>query len=480
MSLALPLAHGIGGVRDLPVPLWLFFYGAGLVLVLSFVALGALWRRPVLERRQQGRALPAWLQRFLLGWEVRFALGAVSVGLLVLVFAAALLGEDSVAVNLAPTFVYVVFWLGLVPVVVLLGNVWSVLSPWRAAADAVAWLWARSGQEWRPAAYPERLGRWPAAVLLFAFATLELAYPDASSPRALALAIALYSWITWLGMLTFGRAVWNANGEAFAVYFGLLARLSPFDVRRDETNPLGQNGHVRGTVPETRPPWPRARVVARLPLSGLASQDARPGTVAFVAVMLGSVAFDGFSRTNWWQARLFSIDASLGLDHPRLADLALTGLNVAGLLAAVALVALVFLLAVEGARLASGQTRSLAEHFVGSLVPIALAYAVAHYFSLLVLQGQAARRLVSDPFGYGWDLFGTRDFEPRLDLLTPNTVWYVQVAALVVGHVLGLVLAHDRAVALFRSPGTALRTQYTMLVLMVAYTVGGLWLLSNG
>ena len=455
----MPLAHGIGGVRDLPVPLWLFFYGAGLVLVVSFVALGALWRRPILEERRSGRPLPGWAQRVLLGPELRAVVGAVSFALLVVVFAAALVGEDSVAVNLAPTFVYVVFWLGLVPVVVLLGNVWSVLSPWRAAADAVTWLWRRVGQEWTPTDYPERLGRWPAAVLLFAFATLELAYPSASSPRALSLAIAIYSWITWLGMLTFGRAAWTRNGEAFAVYFGLLARLSPFAVRRDEGG---------------------RRIVARLPLSGLAGADARPGTVAFVAVMLGSVAFDGFSRTGWWQDRLFSIDAALALERPRLADLALTGLNTAGLLAAVLLVALVFLLAVEGARRTSGRAGSLADQFVASLVPIALAYAVAHYFSLLVLQGQVTRRLVSDPFGYGWDLFGTRELQPRLDLLTPNTIWYVQVAALVVGHVLGLALAHDRAVALFRSPGTALRTQYTMLVLMVAYTVGGLWLLSNG
>jgi hypothetical protein len=458
-AVTMPLAHGIGGVRDLPVPLWLFFYGAGLVLVVSFVALGALWRRPILEERREGRPLPAWTQRLLLGLEIRAGFGAISFALLVLVFAAALLGEDSVAVNLAPTFVYVVFWLGLVPVVVLLGNVWSVLSPWRAAADAVAWLWRRVGQEWTPAEYPERLGRWPAAVLLFAFATLELAYPSASSPRALALAIALYSWITWLGMLTFGRAVWTRNGEAFAVYFELLARLSPFAVRHDEGG---------------------RKIVARLPLSGLAGAEHRPGTVAFVAVMLGSVAFDGFSRTRWWQDRLFSIDAELALERPRLADLAITGLNTAGLLAAVLLVALVFLLAVEGARRTSGRAGSLADQFVSSLVPIALAYAVAHYFSLLVLQGQVTRRLVSDPFGYGWDLFGTREFQPQLDLLTPNTIWYVQVAALVVGHVLGLALAHDRAVALFRSPGTALRTQYTMLVLMVAYTVGGLWLLSNG
>jgi hypothetical protein len=458
--LSLPLAHGISGFRDLPVPLWLFFYGAALALVLSFVALGALWRRPLLEERRSGRPLPAALSRVVLGPELRVLLGAFSVGLLGLVFAAALVGEDSVAVNLAPTFIYVDFWLGLVPLVVLLGNVWSVLSPWRAVSDAVAWLGRLRGRPWTsPATYPERLGRWPAAVLLFAFAALELAYPNAASPRTLAIAIALYSWITWLGTLTFGRAAWTANGEAFAVYFGLLARLSPFTV--DE----------RGG---------RRQVVIRLPLTGLAGREEPPGTVAFLAVMLGSVAFDGFSRTRWWQERLFSIDSDLALDHPGLADLAITGFNLVGLLAAVAVVGLLFLVAVGASRRFSGVRRSLAEDFVTSLVPIALAYVVAHYFSLLVLQGQATWRLISNPFGFGWDLFGTADFQERLNLLSPNTVWYVQVAALVGGHVLGLVLAHDRAVALFRSRGTAVRTQYAMLALMVAYTVGGLWLLSRG
>ncbi|MGH3104106.1 MAG: hypothetical protein ACRDN6_08425 [Gaiellaceae bacterium] len=454
--MSLPLAHGIAGVKDLPVPLWLFFYGAGVVLIVSFVALGALWRRPLLAQREPGRPLPTRLQRVLAGPELRVVLGLLSVGLLALVFAAAVLGEDSIAVNLAPTFVWVLFWLGLVPVVVLIGNVWSVLSPWRAAADGVAWAWRRLGRSWTPPwDYPERLGRWPAAVLLFAFTTLELAYPDSSSPRTLAIAIALYSWITWLGMAAFGRRAWTGGGEAFAVYCGLLARLSPFD--------------RRGRV-----------LVARMPLSGLAGREERPGTIAFVTVMLGSVAFDGFSRTTWWQTQLFAIDSQLALERPRLADLAITGFNLAGLLGAVAAVSLLFLLAVEGARLASGRRDSLAEEFVSSLVPIALAYAVAHYFSLFVLQGQVTRRLVSDPFGFGWDLFGSRDYQPNLTVLSPNTIWYVQVAALVVGHVIGLVLAHDRAVALFRSPGTALRTQYAMLVLMVAYTVGGLWLLSNG
>jgi hypothetical protein len=425
------------------------------VLVVSFVALGALWRKALLERKVAGRPLPPALQRLLLGRALRIVLGAVSFGLLVLVFAAAAFGEDSVATNIAPTFVYVVFWLGLVPVSVLLGNVWPTMNPWKAGADAVAWLGDRIAPWRAPFTYPERLGCWPAAALLFLFATLELCYPDASRPRTLAIAILLYSWITWLGMALFGRAAWLANGEAFTNYFGLLSRLAPF-ARRDGT------------------------IVARPPVVGLAGAGPKPGTVALLAVMLGSVAFDGFSRTTEWQDRVFRVESRFALDDPGLADLAVTLFNMAGLAGTVALVALLFLLAVEGARAAGKAREGLVDEFVLSLVPIALAYAVAHYFSLLVLQGQAIWRLASDPFGSGWDLFGTSDFQPNLGLLSPNTIWYVQVGALVAGHVLGLALAHDRAVALFRKPGRALRTQYAMLVLMVAYTIGGLWLLWNG
>jgi hypothetical protein len=435
------LAHGIGGVRDLPVPLWLFYYGGAIVLVASFVALGVLWRRPVLERAADGRPLPARLQRFLLAPALRAALGAISFALLVLVSTAALIGDDRPADNLAPTFVWVVFWLGLVPIVVLLGNVWSVLNPWRAAADAVAWLWSRAGRSWKPPfEYPERLGRWPAAALLFVFTAFELAYSDPSDPRALALAIYLYSAITWYGMAFFGREAWLANGEAFSVYFGLLSRMAPFAARGRE-------------------------LVLRPPLVGLARLNPPPGTLPFVAVMLGSVGFDGFSRTSGWR------------------EFAGTGselLNLVGLAAAVVVVALAYLAAVGTARAVAHSEGSLADSFLGSLVPIALVYAVAHYFSLLVIQGQFAIPLASDPFGWGWDLLGTAAFRPNLAPISPNTIWYVQVAALVVGHVVALTLAHDRAVSLFRSAQTAARTQYAMLALMVLYTVGGLRLLSQG
>ncbi|MGE5689900.1 MAG: fenitrothion hydrolase [Pseudomonadota bacterium] len=457
---SLPLAHGIGAIRDLPVPMWLFYYGAGAALIVSFIALGALWKRPVLEHYRDGRPLPPWAQRMLLGPELRILCGAIGFGLLVLVLLTGAFGEYSSATNLAPTFVYVVFWLGFVPVVVLLGNVWSVFSPWKAAADAVAWLGDRLGVDFPAAStYPEGLGRWPAAFGLFAFATLELCYPNSASPRAVALAVAIYSWVTWVGMALYGREAWHRRGEAFNVYFGLLGRIAPFAV-------LDRDGE--------------RVVVARVPLSGLSGADRIPGTVAFLTVMLGSVAFDGFSRTTWWVDRLFELESRVVTDSVLLSDLVTTAANLAGLIAAILVVAGIYLLAVAGARATTHRREGLRYDFALSLVPIALAYAVAHYFSLLVLQGQSAWFMASDPFGFGWNLFGTAGFEPNLTALKPNEIWYVQVAALVAGHVLGLVLAHDRAVSIFRSARAALRTQYAMLVLMIAYTVGGLWLLSNG
>jgi hypothetical protein len=452
------LAHGIGGVRDPVIPLWLFYYGASLVLILSFVALGVLWRKPVLDGRDDGRPLGERWQRLLVWTGWRIILGALSVGLLVVIWLAALVGEPDAGDNLAPTFVWVVFWLGLVPLVVVFGNLWSVLSPWRATADAVAWAWSKAGRSWEPAAeYPARLGRWPAVGLLLAFATLELAYPRAAEPRTLALAIVVYSWITWAGMLLFGRRAWIENGEAFHVYFGLLSLIAPFAV-------LERDG--------------RRVVVIRPPLAGLTARQEIPGTIAFVAVMLGSVAFDGLSRATWWQDRLYDAESRYIVDSPRTADLVHTGFNLVGLLVAVGAIALMFLVAVRAAEAVSGSRERLAGVFVASLIPIALAYAVAHYFTLLVNQGQFAIPLASDPFGKGWDVFGTSGFTPSL-FNSPNAIWYTQVAVLVVGHVLGLTLAHDRAVAIWGSARTAARTQYAMLALMVLYTCTGLWLLST-
>jgi hypothetical protein len=339
---------------------------------------------------------------------------------------------------------------------VVLGDVWRVLSPWRAIADLAVWILELGRREARPLfTYPERLGRYPAAVALLAFVALELAHPRPADPRVIGVAIALYTYWALAGMAVYGRAAWTEGGEGFAAAFGLLARIAPFAVRD-------------------------GRLVVRWPLSGLGGAERMPGTLAVIAVLLGSTSFDGFSRTTTWQDRLADVREQL-VDAPTWrVDLTISLVNLAGLLAFSVAVVLAYLAAVTIARRLVRTSRSLVPEFVLSLVPIAFAYTVAHYFSLFLIQGQFAIPLASDPLGRGWDLFGTAGYEPNLSIVSPETVWYVQVGALVVGHVAGLAIAHDRAVSLFERRENALRSQYPMLALMILFTVGGLWVLSQG
>ena len=451
------IAHGIGGVRDLPVPDSFFFAGAALVLVISFVALGVLWPTPQLEKRSGGRLLARALDRVFLSRALRIVLQTLSALLLVVTLWAALWGTTLPLENFAPTFIYVIFWLGIPFLSVLFGNVWSVLSPWRAIADFFVWLLELGGREATPLFdYPARFGRYPAAGALFAFVALELAHPRPADPRVLGVAVALYTYWALAGMAVFGRAAWTSGGEGFAVAFGLLARIAPLTTRD-------------------------GRIALRWPFTGLGGVDHAIGTLAMVAVMLGSTTFDGFSRTTIWQDLLTNVREDLvGVPTWR-ADLTISLVNLAGLLVFVVAVAVAYLVAIAvAARLVRQPARDLVPEFLLSLVPIAFAYLLAHYFSLFLIQGQFLIPLASDPLGHGWNLFGTANFSPNLAIVSPETVWYVQWAGLVIGHVAGLAIAHDRAVALFPRRSDALRSQIPMLMLMVLFTVGGLWLLNQG
>jgi hypothetical protein len=450
------LAHGIGVVRDLPIPAIYFFVAATLVLAVSFVLLLALWRRPLLEAHAEGRCLPDGLSRILLSLPVRGVLGAFSVGVFVLTLATALFGTRISLLNFAPTFVYVVFWLGIPLLSVLFGNVWSALSPWRAIADVAVWILELGGREARPVLeWSGKWGRFPGAAALFAFVALELTKPQPDYPRTLAIAIALYSYWAWAGMAVYGREAWTRFGEGFAVMFELLSRIAPFAACE-------------------------GRVVIRWPFTGLAGDDRTHGALLFVAVMLGSTSFDGFSRTSSWQDLVTNVRGNLADSSQRTVDLAVMFVNLGGLLFFIAVILASYLAAVAAAERLGGVRRSLVPDFVLPLVPIAAAYMVAHYFTLAIIQGQFVIPLISDPFGRGWDLFGTVGFAPNLAIVTYETVWYVQVGALVIGHVAGLAIAHDRAVVVFHDRRTSLEAQLPMLGLMVLYTLMGMWLLTRG
>jgi hypothetical protein len=431
-------AHGIGGRVDLPVPRWLFVYGAATAVIVSFVALGVLWREARLEGSGSGRRLPSWVQAVATNALVEWTLRLVSLALFLLVaVSAATAGTTGVSV--APVVVYVWVWVGMAFAHALGGNLWATLSPW----DTLARLFAVGEEPARR--YPPALGLWPAVAGLAGFVWLELVYPQGATPSTLAAVIVVYTAVTLVGMALFGRATWNRHGEFLAVYLGLLARIAP----------LGRDSS--------------GAVVVRSPLQGLPSTPPQPGLVPFVAVLLGSTSFDGFSRSTFWLDRTGSLSG---------AERILAG--TAGLIGAVVLVLALYSLAMAAASWIGGSHwHPLSVRFVHSLVPIAFAYVAAHYFSLLVLEGQAGVALLSDPFGAGWNLFGTATWGVNLALVSATTIWYVQVAAIVTGHVAGVILAHDRAIALF-PPGRALGTQYALLGVMVMLTVGGLVILSGG
>jgi hypothetical protein len=430
-------AHGLVQRANLPIPEWLFGWAAAVVLLVSFVALAVLWPEPKLTR-DRWRPLPGALGRVLGSRALEVACGLVGVVLLGLVVVSGLAGTQSPLDNFAPSFVFIIFWVGLAFASALFGNVFVAFSPWRAIGRVLERLPLRR----RP--YPERLGRWPAAVGVFAFTWIELASEWGEDPRLLAVTVLGYTAIVLAGQAVFGVDTWTRRAEAFAVYFDLFSRIAPFE-RRDGV------------------------VGVRPPLAGLPRLEPVPGTVALVLVMIGTVTFDGISQGQLWA----DITGEAAVDAPRL-------VATLGLLAGVALVSCFYTLGVAGARSVGGNldAAELRRAFIHSLVPIALVYVAAHYLTFLLFEGQSIAYLASDPLGEGWDLFGTASAAIDYGALSQNQAWYLQVGFVVVGHVAALVLAHDRALTLYPGSRLAVRSQYWMLAVMVGFTTLALWLLA--
>jgi len=430
------LAHGVGARADLPVPLSLALYAAGLAVLVSFLALVLLWRTSKLRGDAAGRPLPGVVQAVVDAPVVRWALRLVVLAVTLLVVVVALVGPANANANLAPYALYVTFWVGLVLVSLVLGPVWRVVNPLRTLHAALARLTgAPPAADRLPA-----LGYWPAALSLLAFVWLELVLPGRSEPRTVGLFLVLYGGVQLVAALWFGPG-WFARGDGFEVYSSLLGRLSPLG-RRDD-----------------------GRLVVRSPLDGLDGVRQERGLVAVVVVLVGSTGFDGLSRTQFW-AEGPGRDAYLS-----------AGPGTVGLLFMIGLAAALFVGAT--APFASGPNDRAVDRpgrYAHTLVPIAAGYAIAHYFSLLLLDGQATWILASNPFASdGVDLFGTYGRAVDYSVVTPRTIALVQVAAIVLGHVVGVVLAHDRAVR--ESTEHVTSRQLLLVAVMIAFTVGGLALL---
>jgi hypothetical protein len=442
-------AHGIVGRADLPIPETLFGAAAAAVLVVSFVALALGWSRPRLKQ------LP---QRSLFAVPVAFEIlpGALGISAFAITVYAGIAGTSGQSENLAPTAVYVAFWVGVPFASLLLGNVWALISPWRALGRATGWIASRFGAMPEPLEYPARLGRIPAAAGLFGFAICELCWARATEPGPLALIMLVYLVAMLVGMSLYGVEPWTRNADAFGVFFRLIGSLSPLG--RDEDD---------------------GRLVLRVPFTGASRLDPVKGTIALLVISIGSTAFDGAKEGALFNDLAQDLQRFFG-DLGLSLGLALEIGFVVGLAGAVLIVGIIWAAGMAGMSPppSAPSRRALARAFSHTLIPIAAGYLVAHYFSLLAYNGQDLWRLANDPLGKGSDLFGGADAGIDYGVISATGIWYVQVFALVIGHVAALVLAHDRALELYGSARHATRSQVVMLVLMVAFTCLGLWLLS--
>ncbi len=464
-------AHSFGARHDLPLPLWVYLAGAGAAVAISFVVMAIFMGRSGRRAEIWHRALPGVLSHWLTHPWLRASLQVAGVALFVLVLATGFLGSDKTIENFAPTFVWVIWWVGLAFAQALIGDLWALINPWRtlfawAEILVAALTGGRSLSRHWP--YPDWLDAWPAVVLFWLYAWFELVPNASQSPSSLATAVMIYSGITWYGMICYGRETWLARGEAFALFFGFLARFAP-TVSRDQAD---------GARRLLLRPFGVGLLVTR-PLGG--------PLVVFVVLMLATVTVDGFSETPPWSALLTWMIEDQTV-RPLLLWLRGVGFDILGVFKTVALVVfpLVFLAFYGGfswltARLAGGgqSWRVTAGAFVLTLVPIAIAYHLAHYFSYLVIFGQYMVPLASDPFGFGWDLFGTADATLDLELANPKLIWTVAALAILIGHLMSVYLAHVTALRLYGDRRAALASQVPMLVLMVLYTMTSLWIMAQ-
>jgi hypothetical protein len=451
-------AHALVGRKDLPVPAWLFAWGASVVLIVSFGLLSVAWTEARLQREDWKPVAP-WFSSLVLGPATQVVCGAIGVGLLVLVLYSGFRGIEDPTHNFSVIFVFYTFWLGLVLLSVLLGDVFRAFNPWRAIGRVFSGAFRLvAGQSApTPFTYPERLGRWPAVIGVLLFVWLELISGGGvgPTPHKVAVATLIYTVITFICMALVGVEEWIDRGEAFSGYFGMFSRLGPFEAREGR---LGTRKFLSGA-----PSWP---VV--------------PGAPALVLVSIAVTSFDGaqegvLSGSITWT---FERAADLGFSLPNSIRIA----NTIWLLFVTAGVSILYWLGVQGMHTVRGSppVRELGRTFAHTLIPIALAYLVAHYFSAFLYQEQAQfTYILSDPLGHGSDLFGTAGGGINYGIVSSNTVWYVQVAALVIGHVVALTLAHDRALATYDEVRLASRSQYFMLAVMVGFTCFGLFLLSQ-
>jgi hypothetical protein len=483
------IAHGFGERYALPVPLWLYLYGASVAVILSFAITALFFSRKESGKKDYPRynlLKHPWIGQILLNVHICRSLRSISILILVLIISAGLLGSQRASDNFAPAFIWIVWWVGLGILVTSLGNIWHLVNPWIGIHDAIVWLISHvSGEENETTAreLPNTWGILPALSIFIIFVWIELIYNGSSIPSQLALLTSAYSVYTVGGMLLFGKNAWLNRGEVFSVYFRILSRLSIFEFRINERSVCLKCSSKCQTNDECIDCYEcfskcsdlNKEINLRLPASGLTiGHIVQPGELLFILTMLASVSFDGFLITPLWM-KLYIGQRDVFIEN-------FTFFQTLGLAGALALFSGLFLFFLKISHFLSGKSssrNSWAATFIYTLVPIAAAYNIAHYFTFVLVPGQRIISLASDPFGYGLNLFGTASYQVNDSFMGAAFVWYTQVLIIILGHVLAVIIAHVVAVQIIGDHRRAMLSQFPTLVLMIIYTIGSLWIIAQ-
>lgn len=462
------MAHSFGEPVQLPLPYGLYIYSAMGALVVSFLLFGLFMRPQETQTTEIGRAQQArkpWPKAARL---CAFGIRVLLLGSLLLAIATGLLGSNDPFRNFNMTYFWIVFALGGVYLSMLVGNWYAWVNPWKTVTSGLSWLF--TGFDRGRFDYPLQLGYWPACALYFAFISLELF--SNTTPFALSVVLLIYTGLNIVAVAIYGAKDWYRYGEFFGVMFGLVSKVAPLRLRLPQE-------HGR-------------KLVLRWPFAGLLRQRVEHSSqLIFLLFMLSSTAFDGLRDTSAWFNLFWAdpfhwIEAWLGkpplLIYPQLRNFYI-GYEWGWLLISPFLYLGVFFLFLWlGTLITHPQAQcvsDLAMRFGFSLLPITLVYHATHYYTLLLSQGVKIRGLISDPFGWQWNLFGTA-ISGRLPILPPmEWIWYSQVGLILLGHIASVWLAHAEALRFYPNRRQAALSQLPILVLMVLFTGIGLWILAQ-
>jgi hypothetical protein len=453
-------AHAFGLTYTLPLPLHLYVYACLSALIASFGMVAIFVRHSGISHEAKSPESTGRKRTLLLPAYGRPSISAstlLSTAVLSLSIVAGLIGTQNATANINMTAFWIIFVLGFQFGVALFGNFCARINPWRASVAII--------ERVRPKLFPLR-GTRPvpygyAIALFFLLAMGWIELLGDTTPRSLALILLVYSIINVLGCRLIGVSAWFERCELFSVLFGVIAHgretvLAPHQLRSEGDGSL------------EKPPWT---------------------LVFFIVFMLSCTAVDGLRDTRgfvelYWRTLYHAMNPLIGSDvigtFGFFEKLYHVYVAVTLILSPVPFVFALWLAGKAARRLTHSDVSALefARWFSPSIIPVAVAYSFAHYFTLLPSQGFQIIALVSDPFGFGWNLFGTakRNFQLLIDA---GVIWHVQVAAIVVGHIAGIYVAHVIAMRRSASARISVVSQLPMLVLMMGLTTAGLWILSQ-